>query len=58
MIKCFNLGSVARAIFTCVSKVIAQFRYVNIQLQTIDFSKRLRGINYRVCGGLFPRASW
>ena len=29
---------------------IAQFRYINTQLQTIDFSTRLWGINYRVCG--------
>ena len=34
--------------------LIAQFRYINIQPQTIDFSTRLRGINYRVCGVYFP----
>ena len=33
---------------------IALFRYVNIQLQTIDFSTRLWGINYRVCGVYSP----
>ena len=27
----------------------AQFRYINIQPQTIDLITRLRGINYRVC---------
>ena len=29
--------------------VIAQFKYVSIQRQTIDFSIRLWGINYRFC---------
>ena len=33
---------------------IAQFRYINIQPQTIDFSTRLWGINYRVCGVYSP----
>ena len=35
--------------------LIAQFRYINIQLQTIDFSTRLWGINYRVCGVYSPK---
>ena len=35
-------------------RAIAQFRYINIQPQTIDFSTRLRGINYRVCGVYSP----
>ena len=30
--------------------MIASFRYINIHIQTIDFSTRLREINYRVCG--------
>ena len=34
--------------------IIAQFRFFNIQLQTMDFSTRLRGINYRVCGVYSP----
>ena len=34
--------------------LIAQFRYINIQLQTIDFSTGLREINYRVCGVYSP----
>ena len=33
---------------------IAQFRYFKIQPQTIDFSTRLWGINYRVCGVYSP----
>ena len=34
---------------------IAQFLYINIQPQTIDFSTRLRGINYGVCGVVSPK---
>ena len=35
-------------------EVNSQFRYLNIQLKTIDFSTKLRGINYRVCGVYSP----
>ena len=35
--------------------IIAQFQYIiNIQLQTIDVSTRLQGINYGVCGVYSP----
>ena len=33
---------------------IAQFRYIHIKPQTIDFSTRLWGIKYRVCGVYSP----
>ena len=41
-------------IFSLLYFTIAQFRYINIQPQTIDFSTRLWGINYWVCGVYSP----
>ena len=41
-------------LMSLVLSIIAQFRYINIQPQTIDFSTRLWGINYRVCGVYSP----
>ena len=50
LIACFNC-----LVRFCMCS-IAQFSIYYIQLQTIDFSMRLRGINFRVCGFSLPRS--